>query len=120
MVAKDCMTKHPLVAQATMPILQAQRHVTQNNIRHPPVVGKGKRLLGLLRRQTLLIQPVKLDSLNVRDIWRFLSILTVGDVLVKVKDIITIEKGETIEETSHIIVEKQIACPWKRTLWWAS
>lgn len=110
MLVKDCMLKHPLMAQPTMPILKAQRYMANNNIRHLPVVGKGKRLLGLVSRQTLLIQPAKLDSLNVWEISRFLSILTVGDVLVKVKDIITIEKDETIEEASRLMVEKQIGC----------
>ena len=110
MLVKDCMTKHPLMAQPTMPILEAQRYMAENNIRYLPVVGKGKRLLGLVSRQTLLIQPAKLDSLNVWEISRFLSNLTVGDVLVKVKDIITIEKDEAIEEAARIMVEKQIGC----------
>jgi len=41
MLVKHCTTKHPLMAQPTMPILEAQRYMIENNIRHPPVVGKG-------------------------------------------------------------------------------
>ncbi len=44
MLVKGCMTKHPLVAQPTRLTLEAQCYMTENNIRHPPVVGKGKRL----------------------------------------------------------------------------
>lgn len=41
MLVKDCMTKHPLMAQPAMPILEAQCYMTENNVRHPPVIGKG-------------------------------------------------------------------------------
>ena len=110
MLVKDCMTKHPLMAQPTMTILEAQRYMANNNIRHLPVVGKGKRLLGLVSQQTLLIQPAKLDSLNIWEFSRFLSNLPVREVMVKVKDIIAIEKDGTIEEASRLMVEKQIGC----------
>ena len=110
MLVKDCMTRHPLMVEPTMPILEAQRYMAENNIRHLPVIGKGKRLLGLVSRQTLLIQPAKLDSLNVWEISRFLSNLTIREVMVKVKDIVTIEKDETIEEAARVMVEEQIGC----------
>jgi len=46
MLVKDYMTRHPLMAAPTMPIVEAQRYMGENNIRHLPVVGDGKRLLG--------------------------------------------------------------------------
>ena len=110
MLVKDCMTKHPLMVEPTMPVLEAQRYMAENNVRHLPVIGKGKRLLGLVSRQTLLIQPAKLDSLNVWEISRFLSNLTIREVMVKVKEIITIEKDEAIEEAARIMVENNIGC----------
>ncbi len=110
MLVKDCMTKHPLMVEPTMPVIEAQRYMAENNVRHLPVIGKGKRLLGLVSRQTLLIQPAKLDSLDVWEISRFLSNLTIREVMVKVKEIITIEKDETIEEAARIMVENNIGC----------
>jgi acetoin utilization protein AcuB len=110
MLVKDCMTKHPLMVEPTMPVLETQRYMAENNVRHLPVIGKGKRLLGLVSRQTLLIQPAKLDSLDVWEISRFLSNLTIREVMVKVKEIITIEKDETIEEAARIMVENNIGC----------
>ena len=110
MLVKDYMTKHPLMVQPTMSVVEAQRYMGENNIRHLPIVGKGKQLLGLVTRQTLLVQPATLGSLNVWEITRFLYDLTIGDVMVKAKDVITIEKDATIEEAARIMVEKKIGC----------
>ncbi len=110
MLVKDYMTKHPLMVQPTMPVIEAQRFMGENNIRHLPIVGKGKRLLGLATRQTLLVQPATLGSLNVWEITRFLSNLTIGDVMVKAEDGITIEKDATVEEAARIMVENKIGC----------
>lgn len=49
MLIKDYMTKHPIMVEPTMPIIEAQRYMGENNIRHLPIVGRGKRLLGLYR-----------------------------------------------------------------------
>ena len=110
MLVKDYMTKHPLMVEPTMSVVEAQRFMGENNIRHLPIVGKGKRLLGLVTRQTLLVQPTMLGSLNVWEITRFLSNLTVGDVMVKAPDVITIEQDATIEEAVRVMVENKIGC----------
>jgi len=64
MLVKDCMTKHPLMAQPTMPILEAQRYMAESNIRHLPVVGKEKRLLrfGMFRKRRSLTFWIKLKA----------------------------------------------------------
>ena len=110
MLVKDYMTKHPLMVQPTMSIIEAQRFMVENNIRHLPIVGKGKRLLGLVTRQTLLVQPATLGSLNVWEITRFLSDLTVGDVMVKARDVTTIGMDVTLEEVARVMVKKKIGC----------
>ncbi len=110
MLVKDYMTKHPLMVQPTMSIIEAQHFMVENNIRHLPIVGKGKRLLGLVTRQTLLVQPATLGSLNVWEITRFLSDLTVGDVMVKARDVTTIGMDITLEEAARVMVKKKIGC----------
>ena len=110
MLVKDYMTKHPLMVQPTMSIIEAQRFMVENNIRHLPIVGEGKRLLGLVTRQTLLVQPATLGSLNVWEITRFLSNLTVGDVMVKARDVTTIGMDATLEEAARVMVEKKVGC----------
>lgn len=110
MLVKDYMTRHPLMAAPTMPIVEAQRYMGENNIRHLPVIGDGKRLLGLVTKQSLMVPPGTLGSLNVWEITRFLSDLTVGDVMVKAQDVITIEQDTTIEEAARVMVENRIGC----------
>ncbi len=110
MLVRDYMTKHPLMVQPTMSIVDAQRFMGENNIRHLPIVGDGKRLLGLVTRQTLLVDPGRLGSLDVWEITRCLAGLTVQDVMVKAEHVIIVEQNATIEEAARIMVEKKIGC----------
>lgn len=110
MLVKDYMTRHPLMAGPEMSIIDAQKFMGENNVRHLPVVGDGKRLLGLVTRQTLLVDPSRLGSLSVWDIARTLSSLTVKDVMLKAAQVITVSLDETIEDAACIMVEKRIGC----------
>jgi len=110
MLVKDYMTRHPLMAEPSMSIIEAQRYMGKNNVRHLPIVGDGKRLLGLVTRQSLLVQPGTLGSLNVWEISRYLSRLTVGEVMIKVPEVITTESDITIEEAARVMVQNKIGC----------
>jgi acetoin utilization protein AcuB len=110
MLVKDYMTRHPLMVEPTMQIVEAQRYMGENNIRHLPVVGDGKRLLGLVTRQNLLVEPGRLGSLDVWEITRYLSDLQVEDVMVKGKDLVTIAQDATLEEAAQLMVEKKVGC----------
>jgi acetoin utilization protein AcuB len=110
MLVRDYMTRHPLLADPEMTIVEAQRYMGENKVRHLPVVGDGKRLLGLITRQTLLIDPGRLGSLDLWEIARTLSRLMVKDVMVKAKDVVTIDSNCTIESAAQIMVERKIGC----------
>jgi acetoin utilization protein AcuB len=110
MLVKDYMTRHPLMAEPDMTIVEAQRYMGENNIRHLPVVGDGKRLLGLVTRESLLVDPARLGSLDVWEIARTLSGLAVQDLMIKVKDVIAVEPDITIEEAARVMVEEKIGC----------
>jgi acetoin utilization protein AcuB len=110
MLVKDYMSRHPLMAQPSMLIIEAQRYMGENNIRHLPIVGDGKRLLGLVTRQTLLVEPGRLGSLDVWDIARTLSALTVNDVMVKAQEVATIGPEATVEEAAGVMVDKRVGC----------
>jgi acetoin utilization protein AcuB len=109
-LVNNYMTRHPFMAEPDMSIVEAQRYMGENNLSHLPVVGDGKRLLGLVTPETLLIDPGKLGSLNVWEISRYLSRLTVKDVMVPAKDVITIHEDATIEEAASLMIEKKIGC----------
>ncbi len=110
MLVKDYMTRHPLMAQPTMSIVEAQRFMGENDIRHLPVVGDGKQLVGLVTRQRLLVDPGKLGSLNIWEITGYLTGLTVKDVMIKAKEVITVDQDTTIEETARTMVQRKIGC----------
>jgi len=110
MLVKDYMTRHPLMAAPDMSLVEAQRFMGQNNIRHLPVVGDGKRLLGLVTRQSLLVDPGRLGRLNVWEIAGVLSGLKVKDVMIKAPNVITVSQDITIEEAARVMVERRIGC----------
>ncbi len=83
MLVKDCMTRHPIMVSPEVPAADAEKLMAENHVRHLPVIGDGKRLLGLLTRQRLALKPDAMASLNVWEISRFLSNLSVSDLMLK-------------------------------------
>jgi acetoin utilization protein AcuB len=110
MLVRDYMTKHPVLVEPAMSIVEAQSIMTEANIRHLPVVESGKRLIGLITRANLRIAPSELSSLNVWEITRFLSNMKVKDLMLKLREVITIDPDATIEEAAQIMVRKKLGC----------
>ena len=110
MFVRDHMTKHPVMIEPTMSIVEAQGIMAEVHVRHLPVIEEGKRLVGLITRERLRIPAAKLASLNVWEITRFLSNLTVKDVMVEADEVITISPDITLEEAARIMVENKVGC----------
>lgn len=110
MLVKDCMTRHPIMISPETPAAEAQKIMAENNIRHLPVVGAGKRLTGLITRERLTLKPDLLGSLNVWEITRFLSDMKVADLMIKSKDVIVIATEKTIERAAHTMTTHEIGC----------
>jgi acetoin utilization protein AcuB len=110
MFVKDYMTRHPVMIEPEMSIVEVEGIMAETKVRHLPVVGAGKRLVGLITRERMRIPPTELGSLNVWEISRFLSNLTVEDVMIKCKDVITVESNVTLEDAAKIMVENKIGC----------
>ena len=110
MLVKDYMTRHPIMISPKTPAAEAQKLMIENKVRHLPVTGSGKRLLGLVTRERLRIPPTDLGSLNVWEISRFLSNLTVEDVMVKGEDLTTTGPDTTLEQAAKTMVENKIGC----------
>jgi acetoin utilization protein AcuB len=94
----------------TTPAPEAQRIMSSNHIRHLPVVGDGKRLVGLVTRMTLVIDPSILGSLDVWEISRKLSGLTVEKLMLPVERVYTIAPDKTIERAAQQMSEHKIGC----------
>jgi acetoin utilization protein AcuB len=110
MLVKDCMTRHPTLISIDTPLTEAQQIMVENKIRHLPVAGSGKRLLGLVTRQRLAFKPEFLASLNVWEITRYLSSMTVKDVMLKANHVHITEPDQTVERAAQIMTDKKIGC----------
>ena len=108
MLVKDYMTRHPIMIAPDMLATEAQNLMIENNVRHLPVVGDGKRLLGLITRERLKVPPTDLGSLNVWEISRFLSHLKVSDVMIKRNDLFLTSPDTTIEDAARIMCEHKV------------
>ncbi|MBL7164725.1 MAG: CBS domain-containing protein [Anaerolineales bacterium] len=108
MFVKDYMTRHPIMIEPDKRVTEAQKLMGESNIRHLPVVGDGKRLLGLITREQLQIAPEKLGSLNVWEITRYLADLTVKKVMIKRADLYTISPDATVEDAAALMSQYKI------------
>ncbi len=109
MFVKDYMTRHPIMIEPDKRIIQAQKLMGENNVRHLPVVGDGKRLLGLVTRDRLQIAPDRLGSLNVWEITRYLADLTVEKVMIKRDGLYTIGPEATLEDAAALMSRHKIS-----------
>lgn len=110
MLVKDCMTRHPIMVSPEVPAVEVEKIMAENHVRHIPVVGDGKRLVGLLTRQRLALKPDTMGSLNVWEISRFLSNLSVSDLMLKANEVQTITPERTIERAAQIMMDHKIGC----------
>lgn len=108
MLVKDYMTRHPIMIAPDTPASEAQNLMLENNVRHLPVVGDGKRLLGLVTRERLKVPPTDLGSLNVWEISRFLSNLKVSDVMIKLNDLFVIDPDTTLEDAAKLMCQHKV------------
>lgn len=110
MLVKDCMTRHPIMVTPKTPAAEAQKLMAENKVRHLPVVGDGKRLLGLITRQRLALKSDVLGSLNVWEITRRLADLTVKDVMLQAKSVHTVTPDKTVERAARLLTDYRIGC----------
>jgi acetoin utilization protein AcuB len=108
MLVRDYMTKHPIMIPSDMRVADAQRLMVDNHIRHLPVVADGKQLQGMVTRQRLSISPELLGSLDVWEITRYLTNLTVGKVMLTGPDLKTIGPDATLEEAADLMLRNKI------------
>jgi len=108
MLVRDYMTRHPIMVGPEVGVAEAQRLMMENHVRQLPVVGDGKRLLGLVTRQRLSVSPEQLASLDVWEITRYLSSLTVGKVMITGSDLHTISPDATLEEAAALLIAHKL------------
>jgi len=109
MLVKDYMTRHPIMIEPSRRVVEVQKLMATNNIRHLPVVGDGKRLIGLVTRQRLAIRPDQVESMDVWELTHYLSELTVAKVMISGPDLHTIHPDATLEEAADVMIANKIS-----------
>ncbi|HNP73506.1 MAG TPA: CBS domain-containing protein [Kouleothrix sp.] len=109
MLVKDYMTRHPIMIEPGRRVLEVQKLMADNNIRHLPVVGDGKRLIGLVTRQRIAIRPEQVGSLDPWELTRYLSGLTVDKVMISGPDLATIAPDATLEQAADLMIARKIS-----------
>jgi len=104
------MTRHPILISPDAKATEAQQLMAENHIRHLPVVGDGKRLQGLITQRSFALDSDKVGSLNMWDITRYLSNLTVKNVMLTRAKVLTIAPDRTVERAARIMEEHKIGC----------
>lgn len=108
MLVKDCMTRHPIMISPKTPASEAEKIMAENQIRHLPVVGDGKQLLGLITRQRLAMKPDELASLSVWEISRHVASLTAQKIMLKTSDVYTISANKTVERAAKVMTDNKV------------
>jgi acetoin utilization protein AcuB len=107
MLVKEVMTPNPVVIEPNMPVTRAQRIMKEDQVRHLPVLQKGKELVGLITRDALnRALPSELSSLTIWEINHQLNKIKVRDVMVK--KVMTVTEDITVEEAARIMIENKI------------
>lgn len=109
MLVRDYMTRHPIMVSPDCRVVEAQRTMVENNIDHLPIVGDGKRLLGLVTRGALAIRPEQLDSMNLWELSDYIAKLTVARVMMPATKLPQIRPDDTIELAAEAIIDSEVS-----------
>lgn len=110
MFISDFMTRHPILSPPTLPASEAQKILTENHIRHLPVVDSSRRLVGLVTRQQLLVRADAIGNLSMWEVARYLADLRVNQIMVRAREVVTIRRENVIEDASQIMIDRKIGC----------
>ena len=103
---KDVMTRSPITVDSETLVLEAQKIMSENNIRRLPVVDKGK-LVGMVTKHDLLeASPSPATSLSVFELNYLLAKMKVKEIMKK--NLVTIAPDTPFEEALKLGQEKKI------------
>lgn len=109
MLVRDYMTRHPIMVEPSRRVVEVQRLMAENKISHLPVVGDGKRLLGMITREALAIRPEQLDSMNFWELSDYLAKLTVGRMMTPAADLPAVTPDQTLEDAAEALIAAQLS-----------
>ncbi|MDR0315834.1 MAG: CBS and ACT domain-containing protein [Treponema sp.] len=109
MIVSKVMTKNPVFIHPDISLADARSLMDREKIGHLPVLNKNNELTGILTREELVkAGPSPATSLDMYEISYLLSKLTVENVMIK--NVITVQENEVVEEAARIMADKGIGC----------
>ena len=103
------MTRNPIFAHPGLSLTDARSLMDREKIGHLPVLNSDNELAGLITQADLLkAGPSSATSLDMYEISYLLSKLTVEKVMVK--NVITVQENEVVEEAARIMADRGIGC----------
>ncbi len=107
MIVADLMTRSVVTVPPDTPVLDARREMVQRKIRHLPVIGPGKELLGIVTdRDIRLSLPSQATSLSVWEMNYLLTKLTVEQVMTKT--VITVGPDRPASDAARLMLDQKI------------
>jgi len=103
------MKRNPVFINPELSLTDARSIMDREKIGHLPVLNKNKELVGLISRVDLIkAGPSPATSLDMYEISYLLAKLKVDKVMVK--NVISVQESEVIEEAARIMADKGIGC----------
>jgi acetoin utilization protein AcuB len=109
MKVSKIMTRNPVFIHPDLSLSDARSLMDREKVGHIPVLNKNNELVGLITKVDLLkAGPSPATSLDVYEISYLLSKITVEKVMVK--NVITVQENEVVEEAARIMADNGIGC----------
>ena len=109
MIVSKIMTRNPVYIHPELSLVETRSLMDREKIGHLPVLNKNNELVGLITRADLLkAGPSSATSLDMYEISYLLAKLTAEKVMIK--NVITVQENEVVEEAARIMADKGIGC----------
>jgi acetoin utilization protein AcuB len=107
MTVAELMTKDLITVPPDTPVLDARQQMVKAGIRHLPVTGLGRELLGIVTdRDIRLHLPSQATSLSVWELNYLLTKLTVEQVMTR--SVITVGPGRPVPDAASLMLDHKI------------
>lgn len=105
----DFMSKKVIYISPETSVTDAKALMLREKISKLPVVDKSSRLVGIITKNDLQrADPSSASTLDIYELGYLLSKLKVEKIMVK--NVITVDENEVIEEAARIMADKKVGC----------
>jgi len=108
-LVKDLMTPDPICGRPGMVVTEIQALMSENSIRHLPIVDEEGKLVGLVTQRSLL-SALRAEESDLSQFEVSYILARIQAQHVMVEDVVTIEQDVPAEEAARIMADRRIGC----------